>query len=101
MFRIIGAIILAVIFFTILVLAWLNTDPVTVDYLLGQAETSLSFILFVALLCGWLLGLVSCTLIVLRQRRESRRLKKEKQLLETELNNLRNLPLQSLSRKSD
>lgn len=93
MLRIIGIILLVAVFLCALVLAWLNTGTVEIRYLLGSSETALSFALFVALFLGWLLGLVTSLVYIFRLRREIARQKRQQRLLETEVNNLRSLPI--------
>lgn len=96
MLRIIGIVLLIAVFLGALVLAWLNTDPVEVRYLLGSAKTNLSFALFIALFIGWLLGLATSLIYIFRLRRELLRQKKQQRLLETEVNNLRSLPIRDV-----
>lgn len=96
MLRIIGIVLLIAVFLGALVLAWLNTDPVEVRYLLGSTQTNLSFALFVALFIGWLLGLATSLIYIFRLRRELLRQKRQQRLLETEVNNLRSLPIRDV-----
>lgn len=93
MFRIIGSILLFLVFLTALVLAWLNTGVVEIRYLLGTININLSFALFMALLFGWILGLATSLLFIFRLRRELARARKDVKMLEAEVNNLRSIPI--------
>lgn len=93
MSRFLTSLFLFLVFVAALVLGWLNTDPVTLNYILDSAQVSLVWVLFLSLFFGWLLGLATSLLFIFRLRRELARLRKENRVLETEVNNLRNLPI--------
>ena len=76
-----------------LAFAILNADSVTFRYYLGEFELPLSLLLALTLLFGTLLGALSMLGVTLRQRHENGRLSKRMVLLETELKNLRELPV--------
>lgn len=73
----------------------LNARPVVLDYFVGQWETTLPWALLVALLAGFLLGLVIAGIALFGARRRNRRLRKELRALEAEVTNLRNLPIRN------
>jgi uncharacterized integral membrane protein len=75
--------------------AWLNAGPVHLDLWVAEDEVGLPFVLFVVLLTGWVLGMVSMVGIIVRQMREIRRLRRNVKLAETEINNLRSIPIRN------
>lgn len=89
--------LVALVFITVLVVGVgftaLNATPVTLDYFLGEWSTTLPWLLLAALVGGFLLGLVVAGIALLGARRRNRRLRKELRALETEVTNLRNLPI--------
>lgn len=93
--RIIGAIIVLLVAVLGASFAWLNAGPVSIDLWVDKYELSLPFVLFIALLAGWLLGIVSMIGIITRQMREVRRLRRSVTLAETEINNLRSIPIRN------
>lgn len=93
MSRFLTSLFLFLVFVTALVLGWLNTNTVTLNYILDSTQISLVWVLFLSLFFGWLLGLATSLLFIFRLRREQARLRKENRVLETEVNNLRNLPI--------
>lgn len=94
--RFLTSLFLFLVFVAALVLGWLNTGPVTLNYILDSAQVSLVWVLFLSLFFGWLLGLATSLLFIFRLRRELANLRKEKRVLETEVNNLRNLPIRDV-----
>lgn len=79
--------------FAALAFAVLNAEVVTFNYYLGSITLPLSLLLAISLLCGTLLGALAMVGVTLRQRHENSRLHKRMGLLETELKNLRELPV--------
>jgi uncharacterized membrane protein YciS (DUF1049 family) len=73
--------------------SYLNAGSVSVDYLIGQGEIRLHWLLYIAVLSGWVLGLLSLLGPLLRLMATRRRLREQVRLAETELDNLRRLPL--------
>lgn len=74
-------------------IAFFNATPVSVNYLFGRVELSLVVVMIGALLFGFVLALILCASHVWGVRLETRRLRRRLQDAETELKNLRNLPL--------
>lgn len=91
--RLIGLIFILLIVGFGLSFALLNAGPIQVDYYLGNAELPLSLALTLALAIGALIGLLSATAVLLRQKRETARLQRRLAQLERELGELRKLPL--------
>ncbi|WP_440995924.1 LapA family protein [Arhodomonas sp. SL1] len=73
--------------------ALLNGEEVMVNYYFGSAAMPLSLWLAIALLVGAVLGVLSATMVLLRQRRELARLRREARHARTEVDELRKLPL--------
>ena len=77
------------------VFAYTNPEPIDIDIGLTRLEqVSMSIAFAVAFACGWVFGLISAGLALLRTAGEKRRLRKELKYAEAELNSLRGLPLQ-------
>jgi len=90
-FLVITAIV--IVSFIGLTFAVLNAGAVELKYYLGTLSVPLALLLVVTLLVGALLGGVACVGFILQQRRENSRLRKRLSLIETELKNLRELPI--------
>jgi len=73
--------------------AFLNADPVFVNYYLGLTKIPLSLLLAVVLTIGAFLGLSAAAFKLIRYRREITKLQRRIAIVETELSNLRTLPL--------
>lgn len=76
-----------------IVFGYFNTDEVPVDYLLGQQSMPLVLALSIALLTGLVLGILISLPYAIRHRTETTSVKRRLQQAESELKNLRNLPL--------
>jgi len=76
-----------------LAFAVLNSGAVELKYYLGTLSIPLALLLVITLLMGALLGGIAGIGYVLHQRRENRRLRKKLSLIETELKNLREIPI--------
>lgn len=90
MLRIVRLILLLVIGILGATFAALNTGQVEISYYLGSWRASLALALAFALVLGILIGIVSCTGIMFRSRRERRRLIKALKRCEQDLSSLRN-----------
>lgn len=95
MLRIIGGVLVLLVVIIGASFAWLNFEPVTIVLWVRSYEVELPYALFVALVLGWLLGVVSTVGIIVSQLRELRRLKRSVKLAETEINNLRSIPIRN------
>ena len=76
-----------------LVLHVRNAVPVSVDFVLGRAELSLSAVMVAALVLGVVLGVLAMSTNLLRLRRENRRLARRAASVEREAASLRALAL--------
>lgn len=76
-----------------LAFAVLNAGTVELKYYLGTLSIPLALLLVITLLIGSLLGGAASVGFVLHQRRENARLQKKLALIETELKNLRVIPI--------
>lgn len=92
------AIYFLVLLFLVLVavvLAYSNPEPVSLDLGIARIDgVSLSVALAGAFALGWLFGLISAGLALLRMIADRRRLRREIRFAEAELGSLRGLPLQ-------
>lgn len=91
--RLIGLIIVLLLIGFGLSFALLNAEPVVVDYYLGTASLPLSLALTLSLVIGALLGLLTASAILVRQRRKVARLRRQLGQADRELGELRKLPL--------
>lgn len=76
-----------------IVFAVLNFDAVPFHFLLGETRASLSILLFGAFLAGLGFGLILDGWVMLQQRNRIRRLERQVRICQSELSNLRKLPL--------
>jgi putative membrane protein len=75
------------------VLARLNFEPVNLHYYFGSAEIPLALLLVMVLVCGALMGLLMTLSMILSARIGNRRLRRQLQLREQEIRNLRDIPI--------
>lgn len=86
------ALLLAVLFAA--VFAYNNPEEIAIDVGFARIEGVPVPVAFVACLAvGWIFGLVSAGVALLRMSRERRRLRRELKLAEAEVKSLRSLPL--------
>jgi len=89
--------LLLVIIFIFIATLWFNnnnSDLISIDLELIQFTSSASIIFAIILFSGWVFGVLCCTLYILKllnERRLSRSLLREK---DTEIEQLRNKPLE-------
>jgi len=76
-----------------LAFAVLNAGTVELKYYLGTLSIPLALLLIIVLLTGALLGGVASVGLALHQHRENHHLRKKLSLIETELKNLREIPI--------
>lgn len=93
MLRLLTVILLALVFLIGASLGYFNAERVTFHYLFGAVEVRVAVLVAVSFVIAALLTLALCGLRMLRLHREIRRLRKALRDSETELKNLRNLPL--------
>ena len=85
--------LLIVIFGVMVVFSYLNTGEVEVNLAFVSVTTSISIAFTVALVAGWLLGVISMGVYALRLVNERRTLRRALRVSESEVSSLRNLPL--------
>ena len=73
--------------------AYLNAEPVVINYYIAKVSLPLSLSLVLTLLLGCLLGLIACLCLYLKQRRLLSQCRKRADIAEKELANLRTMPL--------
>lgn len=96
MLRLLKFIILLSAFLLALVFALLNrAETVVINYYYGELVLSLPILAISLLACGWLLGVVTLTGKVLRMTGRNAKLQRSARQAETEVQNLRKLPLQN------
>lgn len=71
----------------------INTDPISVDYYLGTFTAPLSVIVVLSIVSGIILGAAIIYTSTLRLRYENRRLHKNLNVSEQEIDSLRILPI--------
>ena len=73
--------------------AWLNPQSVTIDIGVAVVETRIAYAFIVTFALGWAFGLVATVGWLLRLAGQNRRQKRAARLAETELENLRKIPV--------
>jgi uncharacterized membrane protein YciS (DUF1049 family) len=91
--RIAFAAVLIAIVVLVAMFAYSNPEPIDVDVGVARFErVSMATVFAVVFACGWVFGLISAALALMRSARERRRLRRDLQHAETELRSLRKLP---------
>ncbi|MCL4316058.1 MAG: LapA family protein [Gammaproteobacteria bacterium] len=93
MLRIVRSVLFLGILLASLGFALINAEIVQIDYYFGHWEVPLSLILLIAATAGALFGVVSCLGAIFRLKREVSRLRKAVKMSETEIMNLRSIPM--------
>ena len=75
--------------------ASINPEVATVHYYFGDLSLPMGMLLLGMLGLGILLGLLASVFMLLRIKRENARLRKKAELVNTEVNNLRNIPIKN------
>ena len=91
--RIIKLALILIIMLLGVVFTVLNADPVQFNYYFGSREIPLSLVTTGALGIGALLGVLSCMGVMFGLKRENLSLKRQSQMANQEVKNLRALPL--------
>ena len=73
--------------------AALNPGSITLDLAFFETETQKSLALMLAFAAGWVFGLFCAGLILLKSMNDRRKLRKSLNLAESEVRNLRSLPI--------
>ena len=96
MMRIVRLIFYILILLLGLTFAGLNAGPVELNYYFGSWQTPLSLLLVAAMTLGVVFGILASMGRLLRLKREVSALRKSAQLAQTEVANLRALPLKGI-----
>jgi lipopolysaccharide assembly protein A len=91
--RVLTYLFLILIILFALAFAGLNAEPVTINYYFGQTQFPLSLLAILSFILGGLIGLIVAFTIYIKLKYANRRLRHRLKLVETELTNLRALPL--------
>jgi putative membrane protein len=86
-------ILFLLIFVVALVFFLKNNQMITFNYLIASQELSLSFLLFISLCAGALLGVLAWLPKIFGLKHRINRLQKQVKLTEKELDNLRVMPM--------
>ena len=73
-----------------------NAQPVDLDYFLGESILPFSVWLLTALVIGVVLGWLSVLPVILSMKRQKARLLRQLKVNETEINNLRAVPVKDI-----
>lgn len=95
MLKTLGILLLLVVFCLGASIGYFNATPVTFNYLVGSVQLRLVVLLLAVFAVAVVLTVVLCSVRILNQHSEIRRLRRQLRETETELKNLRNLPLKS------
>lgn len=93
MLRIVRFVLFLIILVASLGFALINAEVVPIDYYFGHWDVPLSLTLVITAAAGALFGVVSCLGTIFRLKREVSRLRKTVKLSETEIMNLRSIPI--------
>lgn len=91
--RIISSIVIFLLVLTGILFAVLNSQTVQLNYYFGSKEIALSLLMIVVIILGTLLGILVSAGHLLKARHDISRLKKNIQLAEKEVTNLRTIPI--------
>jgi len=81
------------IFVLMLWFSRINPGVIEIDLAFGTVEPSIPMAFSITLLLGWIFGLASTGLFVIRLVNERRRLRKSLRIAESEVSSLRSLPI--------
>lgn len=96
MSRLIASILILLLVLVGLAFAVVNAKPVELNYFLGTREVPLAMTLVLTLVFGACIGIVFSLGMVVRSKRETLRLRRQIQLAEQEVVNLRNIPIKDV-----
>jgi uncharacterized membrane protein YciS (DUF1049 family) len=95
MLRLLAVLVLAAVFVAGAALGYFNSTPVSFNYLFGTVQVRLVLLIVASFVLAMLLTLLLCAVRILSLSGEARRLRRQLRDADTELKNLRNLPLHS------
>ncbi len=93
MSRVISLILIAIFVLLGLAFAVVNAKPVELNYFLGVREVPLAMVLVLSLVLGAIMGFVFSLDMVIRLKRETLRLRRQLQMADKEVVNLRTMPI--------
>lgn len=93
MLKTLGLLLLIAIFVIGVLIGYYNADPVVFNYLAGTVKVRLVVLLLIDFAAAVLLAILLCSTRLISQRSQIRRLRRQLKESDTELKNLRNLPL--------
>ncbi|MGB5345872.1 MAG: LapA family protein [Woeseia sp.] len=91
--KLIAFVVLVIIFVTMILFTRINPGQVRLDLAFGVVEPSIPMAFSLTFVAGWLFGLVSTSLFMLRLVNERRRLRNALRVTESEVSRLRSLPI--------
>lgn len=92
--RVLYAVVLLAFLLFAAVFAYSNPTPIDVDLgVLRLEQVSMALAFTAVFVCGWLFGILSAALTLLKSAREKRRLRKDLNYAESELTTLRRSPV--------
>ena len=75
--------------------ASINPEIATIHYYFGDLSLPMGMLLLGMLGLGMLLGMLASVFMLMKTKRENRRLRRKADLVNTEVNNLRTIPLKN------
>lgn len=96
MSRLLSYVLVLILVLLGLAFAVVNARPVELNYFLGTREVPLAMTLVLALVFGASLGMLFSLGMVVRLKRETLRLRRQIQLTEQEVVNLRSIPIKNV-----
>lgn len=94
MLRAASLLLALIVFFVGLLFALRNAAPVHVDYIWGNLNAPLSYLVVGGCVVGLALGFIGCSISMIRLRNENRRLRRAVRGARAEVTSLRKAPLQ-------
>lgn len=91
--KLIAFLILVIVFVAMILFTRINPGQVRLDLAFGVVEPTIPMAFSLTFVAGWLFGLVSLSLFMLRLVNERRRLRNSLRNSEAEVSRLRSLPL--------
>lgn len=91
--KLIAFVVLVIIFVTMILFTRINPGQVRLDLAFGVVEPSIPMAFSLTFVAGWLFGLVSTSLFMLKLVNERRRLRNALRVTESEVSRLRSLPI--------
>ena len=84
-------------FLVILTFSWLNPGSITVDVAFAEVTVLKSLGFTIAIVIGWMMGMLSMLAFILKLANDKRRLRKIARIAQAEASNLKTLPISNAS----